>query len=157
MGRKPVPTALKLLHGNPGKRPLNDAEPRPRRVMPRCPEHLDDIARARWKQLAKELYNTHILTVIDRDTLAAYCQAYSRWAKAEENVRESGEVITTQSGNLIQNPYLGIANRAMDQMVKIGTEFGLTPSSRVRLKVTEPEPADELAAFLSGRKQSSGG
>lgn len=28
-GRKPKPTALKVLEGNPGKRPLNDHEPIP--------------------------------------------------------------------------------------------------------------------------------
>ena len=28
-GRKPKPTALKVLEGNPGKRPLNDREPVP--------------------------------------------------------------------------------------------------------------------------------
>ncbi len=28
-GRKPIPTKLKILHGNPGKRPLNDKEPEP--------------------------------------------------------------------------------------------------------------------------------
>ena len=33
-GRKPVPTALKKLRGNPGKRPLNDAEPKPDVVVP---------------------------------------------------------------------------------------------------------------------------
>ena len=27
-GRKPKPTALKMLEGNPGKRPLNEYEPK---------------------------------------------------------------------------------------------------------------------------------
>jgi len=28
-GRKPKPTALKIIEGNPGKRPLNKNEPKP--------------------------------------------------------------------------------------------------------------------------------
>ncbi|MEQ8198694.1 MAG: phage terminase small subunit P27 family, partial [Clostridiaceae bacterium] len=28
-GRKPKPTAIKVLEGNPGKRPLNKNEPKP--------------------------------------------------------------------------------------------------------------------------------
>ena len=28
-GKKPKPTHLKLITGNPGKRPLNEAEPKP--------------------------------------------------------------------------------------------------------------------------------
>ena len=33
-GRKPTPTALKLLEGNPGKRKLNDREPKPEKKKP---------------------------------------------------------------------------------------------------------------------------
>ena len=36
-GRKPKPTAIKELEGNPGKRPLNANEPKPERKAPRCP------------------------------------------------------------------------------------------------------------------------
>ena len=31
-GRKPTPTAIKELEGNPGKRPMNSAEPKPDRT-----------------------------------------------------------------------------------------------------------------------------
>ena len=31
-GRKPTPTAIKELEGNPGKRKLNDKEPKPSEV-----------------------------------------------------------------------------------------------------------------------------
>lgn len=36
-GRKPKPTELKLLEGNPAKRPLNKNEPNPEKKAPRCP------------------------------------------------------------------------------------------------------------------------
>ena len=39
-GRKPKPTALKVLEGNPGKRPLNDREPVPPRAALKCPAWL---------------------------------------------------------------------------------------------------------------------
>jgi hypothetical protein len=32
-GRKPKPTYLKLLNGNPGKRPLNEQEPKPQPAL----------------------------------------------------------------------------------------------------------------------------
>jgi hypothetical protein len=35
-----MPTALKVVMGNPGKRPLNHLEPKPRLAVPSCPAHL---------------------------------------------------------------------------------------------------------------------
>ena len=39
-GRKPKPTAVKKLEGNPGKRKLNMKEPVPAKGMPACPDWL---------------------------------------------------------------------------------------------------------------------
>ena len=39
-GRKPKPTAMKKLEGNPGKRKLNTKEPMPEKGMPDCPRWL---------------------------------------------------------------------------------------------------------------------
>ena len=51
----------------------------------------------------------------------------------------------------IQNPLVGIANRAMELMHKFLGEFGLTPSSRTRLQAppahTDPS---EWVGFGSG-------
>jgi len=44
-GRKPKPTAVKVLEGNPGKRSLNTAEPKPEKKAPRCPSWLEDEAK----------------------------------------------------------------------------------------------------------------
>ena len=47
-GRKPKPTAIKELEGNPGKRKLNKKEPKPEKGMPVCPEWLLPEAKAEW-------------------------------------------------------------------------------------------------------------
>ena len=57
-GRKPTPTALKVLEGNPGKRKLNDNEPRPEKKAPSCPKWLEPEAFARWKE-AEEFITQH--------------------------------------------------------------------------------------------------
>lgn len=148
-GRKPIPTELKKLAGNPGHRPINDLEPKPKRDLPRCPSHLDKTAKAMWRKLSKELHVLGVLTNIDTELLSAYCQVYSRWKNAELMLQKSGEVIKTTNGNLIQNPYLAIANRAIEQMAKLASEFGMTPSSRSRIKINEPEELDELDKLQS--------
>ena len=45
-GRKPKPTAIKKLEGNPGKRKLNKNEPVPAKGMPECPDWLLPEAKA---------------------------------------------------------------------------------------------------------------
>ena len=150
MGRRgpaPEPTALKRLKGNPGKRPLNDSEPRPAATLPRCPSHLQGEARAEWKRVAKTLHQSGLLTQVDRAALAIYCQAWARWIKAEAQVARHGEVVKSAAGNVMQNPYLSIANRAMKQVQSMARELGMTPSARSQIKVQpldEPSLADLL-------------
>jgi P27 family predicted phage terminase small subunit len=141
-GRKPKPTALKRLAGNPGCRPLNENEPRPSGI-PTCPEHLNTVAKAEWERLCGELSSLGLLTIVDRAALAAYCAVYARWADAEQKIEKHGTVIKTVSGNAIQNPYVGVANRALDLMYKFQSEFGMTPSSRSRLSVS---PSSQVPA-----------
>lgn len=154
-GRRPLPTNVKLLRGNPGKRPLNDSEPQPRAVIPTAPKHLDDEARREWRRMAKTLHELGLLTEVDRSALAAYCISWSRWVLAEAKVREFGLVLKSpDKGWPVQSPYLPIANRAMEQMVKLAGEFGMTPSSRSRLSVGKAKdaPVDEMEGLLSGRR-----
>ena len=51
-GRKPKPTAVKVLEGNPGKRSLNTGEPKPEKKAPRCPAWLEDEAKKEWRRMA---------------------------------------------------------------------------------------------------------
>ena len=92
-GRKPKPTALKVLEGNPGHRPLNKKEPMPKGKLPRCPEWLEDDAKKEWKRLGKVLAEMGMLTEIDRAAFAGYCQAYARWKGAEEFITQHGDMV----------------------------------------------------------------
>ena len=96
-GRRPLPTAIKELTGNPGKRPLNLDEPQPPKVIPKCPKHLDENARKEWRRISLELHRLNLLTIVDRAALAAYCQAWGRWVEAEANIQRFGGVIKTPS------------------------------------------------------------
>jgi phage terminase small subunit len=60
-GRKPKPTALKLIEGNPGKRPITGSEPKPPSTLPTCPSHLSASAKAEWKRLAHTLNTIGLL------------------------------------------------------------------------------------------------
>ena len=71
-GRKPKPTALKKLEGNPGKRPLNELEPLPQVTMLRCPNWLEPEAKKEWRRLAPVLIGAGILTGADAVPFAGY-------------------------------------------------------------------------------------
>ncbi len=62
-GRPPTPTKLRLLQGNPGKRPLERDAINPPPAIPPCPEHLNAVAKAEWERVTVEL---HKLGVIPR-------------------------------------------------------------------------------------------
>ena len=152
-GRKPKPTAMKKLAGNPGKRPLNQNEPQPPvpDKIPRAPRFLNKYARREWYRILKILLPMGLYTEADYAAMAMYCQAFGRWAFAEEKVKELGTVRISDKGNEYKSAWRIEADKAMEQMRKLLPEFGLTPSSRARLSITRPEEPDELEKLLFGK------
>lgn len=147
-GPKPVPTTLKLARGS--RRPINPDEPKPRVSRPRCPSHLSDSAKAEWKRISPLLTREGLLTHLDGAALALYCEACGLWVEAKQKVAETSLVVTTEKGNVIQNPYVGIANKAAKQMLEILVEFGMTPSSRTRVTaVKEPDAGDSKSRYFA--------
>lgn len=151
-GPAPKPTRLKIINGNPGKRPLNEKEPQPLKTKPKCPSWINKEAKKEWKRIAPELERLGLLTDIDTSALAAYCQAYSHWKDAEEFMTKHGTVFKTPSGYMQQLPHVSIANNAMKIMRAFSAEFGLTPSSRTRIEIdSQDEDSDPMAALLGRR------
>ena len=151
-GRKPKPTAVKVLEGNPGKRSLNTAEPKPEKKAPRCPSWLEDEAKKEWKRMSKQMEQLGILTEIDMAAFAGYCQAYARWKEAEEFISQHGSMVRTPNGYLQQVPQVSIAQTNQKIMLKFCEQFGLTPSSRSRIVAsTDGESSgDEMEELLGG-------
>lgn len=177
-GRRPTPTALKELAGNPGKRPLNKSEPNPEKGVPSCPAHIVGVARTEWNRISAALNVLGLVTELDRSALAAYCICYGRWVDAEKKVKKLGvlclppkeqeerdqqqklfvdlkqELPPINPSQLIWNPYLAVANKAMEQMMKCLIEFGMTPSSRARVHGSTTETKNKFEAFLDASEPS---
>jgi len=145
-GRRPLPTRMKVLTGNPGKRPLNEHEPQPEPRIPDCPPQLGPIAREEWDRLVGELASLRMVTALDRSALAAYCNAYGLWAEATEAIQKYGTMVKSPTGYPIQSPYVSIANRQAEIMMRIASEFGFTPASRSRIS-TPPEDWPQASLF----------
>lgn len=149
-GRKPKPTKLKKLAGNPGKRPLNQHEARVAPEIPTCPSHLLGEARREWKRITVELYSAGLMTLIDRAAIAGYCQAWARWVRAEKQLTKGGEVVTGVNGTLKLSPWHTVAKNAKEEMRKLLIEFGMSPASRSRVEAVEMEQPS-LSEELFGR------
>ncbi len=142
-GRKPKPTALKKLEGNPGKRKLNTKEPMPGKGMPDCPKWLLPEAKMEWERLCVKLSEMGVLTEIDMAAFAAYCQSYARWKEAQEHIDSEGSIFETDKGYQQQTPWVGIANTNQKLMMQAASEFGLTPSARSRIMAASGVGKDE--------------
>jgi P27 family predicted phage terminase small subunit len=151
-GRKPTPTALKLVRGNPGKRPLPENEPHPE-AGAAMPEWLSPEAAKHWPMIARQLDDAGVLTEMDAQALALYCEAFARWKHANEQVVRYGAVVKAPSGYPVQSPFLSIANKAFEQMTKLLVEFGMTPSSRSRVTGAAKKPDKNPFADLVKNKR----
>jgi P27 family predicted phage terminase small subunit len=153
-GPRPTPTALKLVKGNPGKRATNQREAVVALAEPTPPSFLSDEAKVEWGRVVSTLYRAGLMTEIDRAALAAYCQSYGRWAQAEralarmaeKDTLNSGLIVRTKNENAIQNPLVGIANKAKADVVRFAAEFGMTPSARSRVSANPDDEKQESRA-----------
>jgi len=159
VGRKPTPTALKLVKGNPGKRALPKSEAVVALAEPTPPAFLCDDAKVEWGRVCSALYAAGLMTELDRAALAAYAAAYGRWAQAERAINRMAAkdelnaalMIKTTSGNAIQNPLVGIANKAKADTIRYAGEFGMTPSARARVSANPDDSTQNnnpLAEFF---------
>lgn len=158
-GRKPTPTALKLVQGNPGKRPLNTNEPQPAEGDPSCPSWLTREAKAEWNRWVKALGPTRMLTQADRTALAALCEAWGLLKEAQAEVTEHGTTVfeverTCEDGTVVYaraktNPAVRTMLQSMATIRALAVEFGGTPSARSRLHAPEAKKSDPKADLLS--------
>jgi P27 family predicted phage terminase small subunit len=153
-GRKKTPAMIHHLHGNPGRRPINDQEPKPETGVPKKPDFLSATAKKYWNYHAKRLDKAGILSKVDLGILSAYVTALATLDKAEKMLAEDGYTQDTESGKK-KSPWILIAKEARDQIRSIGSELGVTASSRARIKVETKKTPDAFEAYRNQRKRVS--
>ncbi len=142
-GRKPKPTALKKLAGNPGRRPLNEKEPNfsdLTNIDP--PEWLPELATDMWQRIVPELLREKIIKQTDLHLVESFCTSYAIWRMALVEVNSFKIIMQNASGGPTKNPALTALNEANNQMMKTGAALGLSPADRVRL-MGDKDPDDD--------------
>lgn len=161
-GPRPMPARLKLLRGNPGRRPVRTIFEPPRPPEPPLPpEFLTGYAREEWERVAPGLCLFGLLSALDAMPLAAYCEAFKRWRTATEAIDQvealdpvmHGLLVRGSEGQARVNPLAKIAAEAAADMVKFASEFGFSPAARSRIAggVAFTKPSDgKFAGLLAG-------
>ena len=143
-GPAPQPTALKLLKGNPGKRPLLPDMFVPDKEAPPCPVHITGHAREHWDYICEELNRYGMLARTDMGQLALLCTTWARYVEAEEMIAMAADQAPASKGwlqkrdgaGLTVAPWLRVSRDAIDQYTRLAQKFGLSPADRVRVQAS---------------------
>jgi len=157
-GRRPKPTAVKELAGNPGHRPLNASEPQPRVSRARTPNGLGVDGGKFWRRYAPALSALGVLTEVDEPALRMAAEHFELALRAARELRQgviipsrtgeadgvilTGLLMEDADGNLRKNPLLQVLRDQSAALRSYLTEFGMTPAARSKLHV---EIAEQLS------------
>ena len=157
-GTKKKPTALKVIKGTLRKDRINPAEPKPDLInnLPASPARFNKEAKKIWDKVCKDLKKLNLLTDVDIHIVEEYVYWKEMSERAEKELRQNGEVciFVNKAGQeyMTESPWLAIKQKASDRVLKIGVQFGFTPSSRSDIKSPSKDEADPLQQLLSRKK-----
>jgi P27 family predicted phage terminase small subunit len=139
-GPSKLPTKLKLLRGETRSSRLNRQAPKPRGTGPKMPIGMSREAQQVWRRQVKAMALTGVLTVVDTDSLRAYCDAVARYNKAARLLDESGPLVRgARSGELVKNPLHQVVRDNAILVRLFARELGFVPGSREGIHVGEPD------------------
>jgi len=120
-------------------------KPRANKIRP--PDWLSDEAKQEFKRIIKEMKDLDVLTNVDTDAVAIYCDAYVSYIECTRIIEKEGMMVThvNQAGesNEVPHPLMTKKRQLADQMKSMATELGLTPSSRSKISMPKEKPKEK--------------
>lgn len=136
-GVPPLPTKLRILHGERHVDRLNQDEPAPIPNSPRVPENSSLQVQQVWRETVRELEGMGLAFSSDSDALRCYCEAVVQHRRASAVLAKSPVLVVGLHGNLVRNPALQIQRDCAQTIRGFAQEFGLTPSARSTIRRAE--------------------
>jgi P27 family predicted phage terminase small subunit len=96
---------------------------------------IDDIAKKEFKRIVKELEKIDIIGNLDLNNLGAYCNAFSHYIHATEQLNGQDYYIEreTRTGVIVvKNPLIDIQTNYANEMRKFASLCGMTIDSRLK-------------------------
>lgn len=156
-GRNKKSAAAHALAGTLRKDRHTFTSPQPPSGAPTMPADLAGEARAEWERMVARLESSKTLTLVDDAALVNYCRLHADAAKLQAAIDALSSpfflrVSVDGAGIEHSEPKVhpGFAQlRAYRQALRqYLVEFGMTPSSRSRVKVADVGETDPLAEFF---------
>tara|TARA_R110001599_G_scaffold97476_1_gene251351 strand:- start:2713 stop:3183 length:471 start_codon:yes stop_codon:yes gene_type:complete len=155
MARPKKPTKVKELQGTlqPCRTEKNEMKVSEIISMPSAPDFLNEQGAKEWELVTNELANIKMLHLTDLSVLAAYCNEMGTYnAIAQEMGGNYTERTYDKDGKLRASkiaPKYKVMQAALQNALKIATQFGFTPSSRGSLSMPEQdkEKTDDFNFF----------
>ncbi len=135
-GRKPKSVADKAVRGNPGKRALTTAVPKPPDGPLMIPLRVanNPVALVYWNNYVENSAPGH-LSPLDVPLLSLLCTTLARVDHAEQAMNDALIIRAPISGAPIQSPWLAIINKGTELARKLAAELSLSPAQRNRLGI----------------------
>ena len=147
-GRKPKPTEMKRRAGNPGKRKLPQAEPKPRVSPDMKVGAIGRLATQFRERYLPELRRLKVLTDVDVAAFELMGAHYATAWNAARRIQREG-LTRVSDGFMHKHPLLQVFRDNSNAFRTYAAEFGMTPSARSRIHVEEAEQLS-LAEVLFG-------
>jgi P27 family predicted phage terminase small subunit len=124
--------------GNPGKRalPKESEEVAPEIVneLPPPPDWMGDYGVKEWERVGPVLVELRLLSAADLLAFAAYCANVDLMIESMIDIQKNGTTIMGARGE-VRNPALASFAQAVTALRALACEFGMTPSSRARMRL----------------------
>lgn len=145
-GRHSKPAVVHLLTGNRSKKNaaelLNEVQnPLLPVEAPDAPDWLDADARTEWDRVTPDLIKLGLISRLDRQALAQYCEAvsdYRRWTlriqRLNDSLEDKGDVQTYRTGAKDLSIWRKLRNDAERRADSAGAKFGFSPLARRTLR-----------------------
>lgn len=154
-GPPKTPSHLRLVRGNPSKRPINKKEPKLPAGVPPVPKHFTKQGKYWFKRIGEELDAMGVMSSMDAKALELLIEAYTEYRQHCDTLDESGYTYTTESegGTLIKaHPAAAMKADAWKRIRAMLGEFGMTPAARSKVTINTPAEEDPFEAFLKKSK-----
>lgn len=156
-GPKPTPSAIKVARGTWR---ADRAAPHEPTVSgkPSCPAWLQPEAKKEFRRLVRLLGDMGVIGQVDGNALSRYATTWLRWRQAIQMIEKTGEIQVVRGDDgkptgVKPSPYIYLARSLAEQLDKLEAAFGLNPSARSRITVSNPpesKDADKSRFFDSG-------